>query len=549
METMTKLNLAIVSVDRFRDDALEGVRSLLVPRAHGAMIEEVTPNLSKEGERILRNALVAMGGLSHPTSQSELLYGEKTSGDHIKEAFDRASLSLLENSYRILYAATVKNGISYGIFRREDGVFVSLCGDCKTILSKVGFVYEGETIRPITEDDTLRFAKKGAIGVAIGVLEAEIANAFENEEMLFAYLSGKLVFEGAAIVSRGVSGIEETRDAFAKADVTLAVVTESEEDRQYVSSLGAEDYRLASEGFLYISSPTRRELFDYIKNAKENGKTVLFEGNAPSHLALMKEADISLACGEMPPREKVILCENDQASLLKNGTAGVRLFADWVSSTSLLSLAQMKDGLSDAFYRAQNAILYLFTVLAIKLMPTLASIILGKDVVTAMVFMLLGFGFDTLAVFAILFRHGKDGIAPYTKKGFLARLYAALGGGFLIGSTLLTFALVAARFFSLSAEIFSSVALLAVSLIVFLCHYILPRRTYAASLSLGNLLTVGGGILVFVLLFVRGSFGKFGFLFLALTAFVALGYGLLSRLIFWKKGQKPRKKQENLQKK
>ena len=56
-------------------------------------------------------------------------------------------------------------------------------------------------------------------------------------------------------------------------------------------------------------------------------------------------------------------------------------------------------------------------------------------------------------------------------------------------------------------------------------------------------------ILVFVLLFVRGSFGKFGFLFLALTAFVALGYGLLSRLIFWKKGQNPRKKQENLQKK
>ncbi|MBO7740605.1 MAG: hypothetical protein J6S34_03690, partial [Clostridia bacterium] len=69
------------------------------------------------------------------------------------------------------------------------------------------------------------------------------------------------------------------------------------------------------------------------------------------------------------------------------------------------------------------------------------------------------------------------------------------------------------------------------------------------TLSLGTVLTVSSALLVFVLLFVRGTFGKFGLLFMAIAIMAALSSELLSRLVFLKKGAKSKKKVRKSRKK
>ena len=544
LEALSKLDAVILSASALRDKAQDGIHTLLIPTEDGVRRESVSDLLSHEGERVLRNAFIAMGGLSHPAAAEAVTYQDKTVSDHVRAAFEKAGLTVRESSFAILHQGRLC-GLSLGIFQREENVFATLSGELSSLFPHVGFVYEGENIRPVTADDAVLFAKKGALGVAIATLEANAVGLLESEEALLSYLDRRLVFEGAAIVDYGMAGGEALRDAANASDVSLMIVCENEYELRYLKSLGAKAEPDGS-GFVYLDNPSRKSLYQLIRDLRAEGRTVLFEGRSQEELSLMKEADLSLARGDAPKREAI--CAEDAGAILENGTSCTRLYADLLLSGDALSVISLKKRLSDAFFRTQSAVLYLFTTLSAKLLPAIVSIVTGKDIVTAIFFLLCGFGFDTLAVFAILWRHGDDGATPEPIAAFRKRVFASIGVGTLTGGISLTFALVSERYFSLSAEVFSSVALFAASLVFFWFAYLLIGRSLKPSPSLGTVLTVGGVILLFILLFARGSFGKFGFLFFGITSVLAAGLSLASRLILAKVSKNPSKKAKKVRK-
>lgn len=534
IEPMSRLDIAIVSARAFRDESLDGVHTLLLPHDGGTLVESVENGISAEGERLLRNAIVALGGTSRLMPQKEGTSFGRTLGDHLTEAFDKAGLSYREASYSVLYASEHR-GISFGIFRRDGEVLIALCGDAKALFSYVGSVYEKSTIRPVTKDDVVTFARSDAIGVAIGVLGVDPDRVSDTDD-LFCSLEGSLVYEGSLLLTYGMRDIRKTAEAFSSSKITLVVATEQSEETRRLISMGAKPFKNGEKGLLYWEKPTRRALYDMIKGARESGATVAFEGWEPSHLPLMREADVSLSFGDVPKARTLIQAEKASPELLSHGADATRLFADCLVSGDVQEIAKAKGALRTAFFAAQSAVLYLVTVLLAKLLPAVFSIVSGNAVVTPLFFILMGFGFDTLAVFSLIFRQGERKRAPYSVSVMTKRLIASLGVGALTGGAILIFSLIVSRYFSLSAEIFSTLSLLSVSLVFFLWHY--AERDSRPSASLGTALTVGGVILIFILLFSRGSFGKMGLVFFLLGVLLAAVLEIVSHVILVKKTEK-----------
>ena len=123
-----------------------------------------------------------------------------------------------------------------------------------------------------------------------------------------------------------------------------------------------------------------------------------------------------------------------ESPLLVDGVKATRLFADW------LLLSKAPDAISDAivsartaFYRTALAVSYLMTVLGAKLVFVIASLVSGKTLATPILLFLLGMGFDTLAVFALLLKPCRETKKPYDTGRYLRRLLSSLGAGVLSG--------------------------------------------------------------------------------------------------------------------
>jgi len=148
-------------------------------------------------------------------------------------------------------------------------------------------------------------------------------------------------------------------------------------------------------------------------------------------------------------------------------------------------------------------------------------------------------------VAALLLKPCREIRPPLEAKDQLRSFLASFITGLLSGGGMLLVMLLSLRDSPLPTEIYATVLLFAVSLFVFLTHYVsfeVGKRP-TASLSLGTLLIVGGTLVLFLLIFTRGGFGKAGLLSLLLALGVYAVAEGIKRLVLLRKDprKKPRK--------
>jgi len=533
VETLARVDTVMLRASLFHDSALDGVSDVILPDGKR---QPLAIGLSPEGARILRNALVATGGVTAPASQSETVYGEKTLREHILSACEGASVVLNREPYTMVASGVTESGVSYGLFRRRDDLLLSITADARTVTSLSGFVYENDTIEALPEEKKEMLCAmlpegddRALYGVAIGYLK-EIPDRRLNDETLRALLGGSLVYEGAFLFVMRKDSPTALQRALSPLGVSLTLI----------------DTKASTDGVARMVAPTRREVFDAIRENKAAGHTVLLQGETLPDLALMKEADLSLTLGDAPDRKEPLSVTKDSEALLVQGTKAIRLFGDG------LLLSRTSDAISEAivharshFYRMSTVLSYLLTLLGIKPIFALASLFMESPAVTPMLFFLLGFVFDTLAVAALLLKPCREIRPPLEAKDQLRSFLASFITGLLSGGGMLLVMLLSLRDSPLPTEIYATVLLFAVSLFVFLTHYVsfeVGKRP-TASLSLGTLLIVGGTLVLFLLIFTRGGFGKAGLLSLLLALGVYAVAEGIKRLVLLRKDprKKPRK--------
>lgn len=535
LEAFASVDHAILPARALWDELSYEANALLLPDPKGSVIETPSATLSEAGDRILKNAYLTVAacecfGILSPVWQKTLAEPILTLCEAYKLGYTEAT--------EALGVTVLENAALCRIFKRGKERFVSLCGDCRYLLSLSGFWYRGKTIAPLRESDGMRFLKAGAIGVAIGALSADTEL---SEKSLIDALSGKLVFEGAILTVPDTSALTSWYNAFSGAGISLTVACDGAFEYSFLKRL------IAKMPITLLDASDPSALAEHIAAKKRAGKTVLFEMRETSDCDAAEFSDLSLFHTELVKREAQK--REDCRELWANGAVRSRWRADLLYSASSTALAEKKRALSDAYDRVTKATSYLFCTLALKFFPTVFAIILGKDLVSALFFVLMGFGFDTLAVFSILYRPNKSVYRAFSPKRLIESVIASLASGLLTSVGVLAFALVSSTYFSLSAEVFSTVTLLAVSLVSFWLRYFQPRLSISPTASLGTGLTVGGCILLFVLLLARGSFGKVGLLFLLFSVLILLLSEGAAWLVLKKLCQNTSKKVKNRAKK
>ncbi|MBQ7365538.1 MAG: hypothetical protein IJW46_08065, partial [Clostridia bacterium] len=546
LATLAKVDRVIVRASLFRDRASDGVTVLRLPSGEE---ETLSPMLSEDASRILRNAMIALGATARLGAQNAFVYGVKGLDDMVSEAFKKAELYLRAESYTVISADRTESGMYYGVFQRNGRYFLSLLAPTDQLLPLCSFGYRNNTIVGLSESSRRQAGKtvseQGTVqyyGVAIGHLTDAVTETLDDAA-LSHLIEGGLVYEGAIGVFYKVNSCQPLESALSALNVSLTVMEDSEPIP-----------RGASE---YMPSPTRRTVYETIRAEQEAGHTVLFHAEALSDLALMKEADLSFTTGDAPSRERAIAVSGDQdGELLVHAPKVLRLFADWLllkdkPDAAGSAIAHAIEDARGRYYRVLTALCYLFTVLPMKLVPLIGALITGKSLVSPILLFLLGLVFDTLAVMALLFKPCRERQKPYAIRVYCRQILAALGVGLLSGGCLLAGALVAEGVYLLSLELFATVLFFAASLLTFLTHYVSfeEGKRPRASLSLGTLLIVSGSILLFVLIFTRGSLGKGGFLCLAAALGEYLVLEGVSRLVLHRNMRKTSKRVQKSAKK
>ncbi len=529
-ETLASVDHVILPTRAFRDELSCEASAFLLPGEEGVGVEVLSASPTEAGKRLLKNAVLTVNACKNGGLSSPLWYN--TVDKPISALCEKYAFTYTDTAETIAVCA-LENSLFCRIFRRGENTFVSLCGDCRYLLPLAGFWYCGDTIAPFRESDGACFLKPGAVGVAIGTLPRDAAY---DERSLMKALSGKLVFEGAIMTESDTAAFSAWYRRFSDAGISLAVVCENAVDYSVFQKL------TAKTPVTLLNAPSPKALSDYISAKRKSSKTVLFAMRDSADAEAASFADVSVFHTDLPKREAEKPSVRPQ--LADHGASDARAAADWLYSASSSALADMKRALCDSYDRVTKATSYLFCTLAVKLFPTLFAIVLGKDLVSALFFVLMGFGFDTLAVFSVIYRPtGKD-MHSFSSARLFERVIASLATGSLAGIGALVFSLVVSSYFSLSAEVFSTVAILAVSLVSFGLRYFQPHSRFSPTASLGTGLTVGGSVLLFVLLLARGSFGKFGLLFLVANIALLLSAELTVFLILKKFRRTSAKKSE-----
>lgn len=528
LEAFTEASDAILSAEPLWEILSPSLSALLLPTDSSVRLEELTKALSAEGVRLLKNSSLVLSSFD-----SLPPFFEKRLQKPLSAYLDAQGLSYRDGAEELLSFEIPALALCR-VFLRGERLVVSLVGDSRYILSQSGYYYCGNDIKPLSDRDSTRFLQSGALGVAIGVLPKDTEL---TSDVITSLMAGKLVFEGAMVLSYNENALSLWRESFEKASLSLTVYTADLSEyaffKPYAEKYGFSLTRLSDSAAITSLLP------------KEKRHPRLVEIRSRRDAEALAEGDFSVYRGECPEREAMTLDQNPRLADLN----AAREAADILYNGEFSSLARLKYALLDRYDRVMSATAYLFFALALKLFPTLFTIFLGKNLVSALFFVLMGFGFDTLAVFSILFRPARETLAGYSKRSLYEGVIASLATGTLSGVVAIVFSLIASGSFSLSAEVFSTVSILSLSLFAFCLRYFRRDIPFAPSASLGTGLVVGGMLTLFVLILVRGSFGKFGLLFLSLAIVLYLLFEVGAAFILKKIASKGEKKVKNWAKK
>lgn len=533
IEKLGAVDHAILPASALRDRLSIRAKAFLLPDPMGAVSEPISQAPREEAERLLKNAFLTLSVCQSEGVVTPLL--QKAWVEPMSVLCDGCRLTFSESD-ETLAAYFLDLRALCRVFRRGDETFVSLVGDCRYLLEHAGFWYCGRAIKPLSERAGARFLRSPAIGVAIGALPKGAAH---GESSLMKALSGKLVFEGAIALEEDDAAIASYISAFRESGISLTFLCDTVAECAYFQKNAAKH----SVTLLHASSA--KALSAHLEALRREGKAVLLDTTTLADADVASCADVTSFSGGFLTGE---LAASDAPALSDKGAAALREDAYCLYGDSAEGFAFLKRSLFDCFDGVTRATAYVLSTLGVKLLPTLFAIFLGKDLVSALFFVLMGFGFDTLAVCAILYQPRRE-TAQGRSLSLIERALSSLAAGILAGVAALVFSLVVSAYFSLSAEVFSTVTLLAVSLVSFWFSYYRPQTRPTPTPSLGTGLTVGGAITLFVLLLARGSFGKFGLLFLALTVAVFALSTLAARLVLKKFREKSLKKVKNRAKK
>ena len=529
LERLAAVDHMILPAKALWDTLRFEAEGLLLPTRSGAVTESLSFAPSEAGARLLKNAVLTARAFEN--GENFPLLFQKTFSMPLAALCEAHTLTYADTAEEVGTAA-LEPSVFCRVFERGGNRFVALCGDCRYLLSLTGFLYCGDTIAPYRAVEGADFLKEGAIGVAIGSLPKD--TPLDSASLMRA-LAGRLVFEGAILTKPDTSDLSACQNAFARADCSLGIVCESAAEYAYLKKITAS---LPIE-LVWLTDPAALSL--HIEAKKQAGKTVLCESDI--RFGAADHADLTAFSTELVKRE----AQNPALypALSRHGASDTRFSADCLYQGDASALAECKRLTADAYDRVTRAAAYLVSALLLKFFPTVFAIILGEDLVSPLFFVLMGLGFDTLAVFSILYRPRASVLHRFEEHALWQRMMPSVASGAVASLATMIFSLVAAHRFSLSAEVFSTLTLLAASLAAFWLQYFQMRALSSPTASLGTALTVGSGILLFVLLFARGSFGKFGLLFLAVTVLLLVAVELVLRLILKKINRKGAKKVKN----
>lgn len=485
---------------------------LTVPAAStlSALIDPFGKTISAEGElplwgrQVLRNGALACGETGGFAFRAGQIAAGRQESDEKKvllyEALSRCGLLAGQKEERDRLAASGRTaeGISYGFLQRGEDSFVVLAGRRERILPHCSHgLAEGrlERLNPARVEALSHPSDNLSEywAVAIGVVDRTVLQRapFASEAELFDSLPDRLVLEGLLVFETALQKELSVFLAAAKeARVGITLFCDKNEELALAASLGFTLLKSPQDELTprsALMTPTLPERLALIEALQEKGEHVVYTGREFAEIPLLKKADVAATCGSVvaggamvevsagrkKASSKGMSAEKERRLLADTACDALRGAADLVvapgTGRGRGGFCSLTDSLlrAKAVYCNMNALMrYLFTVNAAKGLLTAASLFSGISFVTPVFLVLMGLGYDLIAVMVMALRLPDN--RQLARREDEGRLVSLLGPslilGFVSAAAILLPALLSHRLFDASAELFVTIALLLFSL-------------------------------------------------------------------------------------